>query len=100
MKTYYECTDCQHCADFDAGWRVICTEPSLLPESTCNFLPVSDSDAAECPKFTEGNSVNLPWGMFVEAEKFSIATEGEVTYNGILTWVKAWMEQHPTPNTD
>ena len=88
----YECTDCDHCANFAYGLRVFCINDNLPPNEVCKYAPVHMNDAMDCPHFTLvfiSSDLTFTQSDLVEAERHSKATcNGEVTYEGIVDWVR------------
>lgn len=86
----YECIDCEHCANFSDGFRVFCMHPDLPPEKVCDYFPVGNGDAEDCPGFTEGSLPNLEFtfDQFTEAEAYCEANFEDVDYPGIRDWVE------------
>ena len=83
----YECTDCEHCANFNGGFRVFCLHPGLIPQAVCDYHPVGNDDAYECGEFDDFNgSHRFTWEQLTEAESYSIKKYDEVTYEGIREW--------------
>jgi len=49
-----ECTDCEHCASFADGYRVICMQEDLPPNEVCKYPPVNNrGDVWECIEFSD-----------------------------------------------
>lgn len=86
----HECTDCRFCVSFEDGYRVICNNPNLPPNEVTKYPPVDrDGDARDCDGFEEGDPEEFSGRQFGEAEDYSEKNfDGEVTYPGILAWVK------------
>ena len=93
MITIYECTDCKYCANFDWVFRVFCLHPDLPANEVCKYQPVGDESAERCEPaiFDAIIGVDYPGREYSgkqldEAEKYSEAKYGEVTYDGIREW--------------
>ena len=92
MRTIYDCTDCQFCASFHSGDRLICTNPNLNPNKVCWYSPLSENNSAdECDYFNQvswNNEIKFSAKDWDAAEAFSqMKFDGEVTYEGLLAWV-------------
>jgi hypothetical protein len=85
----YECTDCEHCANFNFGFRVFCMHPDFSPDEVCKYHPVDEGNAEDCIGFEEGEPEDFyALNIFSVAEKFSEEKYGDVTYQGIREWVE------------
>lgn len=84
----YECTDCANCANFADGFRVICLHDELESNSVCEYQPVGDKDAFDCPFFDDWYEAKyFTWEEFGEAEEYSMEHHnGIITYQGIKEW--------------
>ena len=82
----YECTNCRNCADFVSGYRVFCLADNERSEKVCEYYPVGDGDASYCASFDEDSPHWFSSKGLNEAEEFSEAKYGEVTYQGIREW--------------
>lgn len=95
----YECTDCQHCASFADGFRVLCCNPEKPANSMINYHPVGEGDAIRCKGFDDSDSpVQFPsadWDLAVDAQ----GEDG--TYDDMRKWVtstKTWRAWRAVPH--
>ena len=84
----YECTDCEHCADFVGGFRIFCMAKGLPPEEVCNYQFLGERDAEECPEFRHGPSQWFGNGQLDEALDTPDETGQTQTYAGVRLWVE------------
>lgn len=73
MIIIMECTDCKHCASYEAGETVACLHPGLPANQVQLFYPdnlTSDAeDAIRCPGFQEGLPKEFMYGDLQNARR-------------------------------
>jgi len=83
----YECTDCNNCASFSDGFRIICLSKKYEAEEVFEYQPLGDRNAENCGDFSEGSpqefDIDIDWPA---AEDFSYIKYKEVTYKSIREW--------------
>lgn len=95
MITMQECTDCHWCANFSSGSRLICIHPTLPPNEVCKYLPIGKENAENCKGYKYGLlPLQFSSTQWKEAEDYSILQHEEVTYEGILEWIKGYTGKH------
>ena len=87
-----ECTDCDNCANFDFGYRLVCLCPTLSPGSVYDYQPLGDKDADDCIGFTDGVSQYFSISQLVEAES---SINGEEEWEvGVRSWCDDYNKEH------
>ena len=89
----YECTDCEHVANFCDGYRIFCMAQELPPDEVCKYYPVDAKDAIYCEEFTEGDGLWLSLDDLKEALRCPDAMGRIESYDG----VRAWVREHRLP---
>ena len=82
----YECTDCEHCADFDFGYRIICLHPKFDASKVYEYQPLGDCDAEDCDGFGQGQSHCYSMKELISAEEVMPDGDDVIWEDEIRKW--------------